>query len=333
MFLGIEEVGRGAWAGPMVVGAVVLGDVQIEGLNDSKKLTAKKREQLTVEIKKSARGIGVGWVSSTTIDKIGLSAALKLAARRAVAQIDCDYDQIIIDGTIRLIDDPRVSVLPRADGLISAVSAASIIAKVARDNYMAQLDRVFSGYGFTAHVGYGTAAHRKAIVKNGVLPIHRQSFAPVAEIASAGRTTRGRSSRPSSRGSSLTPSPSFVSPPSSGPTDAHNIVGHIAENVAAEYLVRQGHEIIEQNWKTKYCEVDIISMKDETVYFTEVKYRKIDRWGDGLDAITQKKENQMRFAAKFWLEKCAPRQKPNAKISVIALADDPPTVKKYIESI
>lgn len=179
MIVGIDEVGRGAWAGPMVVGAVLLGDVVIPGLTDSKKLTKKRREVLDIEIRKQALAIGLGWVSAKQIDTIGLSAALKLASRRALAHIKQEYKEIIIDGTIALIDDPRVTLLPKADLLIPSVSAASIVAKVARDNYMKHLDGVFPGYAFTAHVGYGTAAHRTAIETLGVTPLHRLSFAPL----------------------------------------------------------------------------------------------------------------------------------------------------------
>ena len=303
--LGVDEVGRGPWAGPMVVGAVVLGDTIIDGLNDSKKLSPKKRESFAIEIKKHALSIGIGWVSATTIDKIGLSSALKLAAKRAVAQIDCEYDEIIIDGTIKLIDDPRTSTLPKADGLISAVSAASIVAKVARDSYMKQLSKIWPKYGFDEHMGYGTKAHRQAISDNGVLPVHRQSFAPIG----------GRRKLPEN------------------PNETSVSIGNEAETVAAEYLLGKGHEIIARNWKTKYCEVDIISSKDNTLYFTEVKYRRDDRAGGGIDAINQKKENQMRFAAKFYLESNDLRDKVNAKLSAISLTGIPPTVETYIPDV
>jgi ribonuclease HII len=179
MIVGIDEVGRGAWAGPMVVGAVLLGDVTIPGLTDSKKLTKRQREVLDIQIRQQAVAIGLGWVSAKQIDTVGLSAALKLASSKAIAHIRQDYKEIIIDGTIALLDDPRVSLMPKADLLVPSVSAASIVAKVARDNYMKHLDSVFPGYNFTSHVGYGTATHRAAIESQGVTPLHRLSFAPL----------------------------------------------------------------------------------------------------------------------------------------------------------
>ncbi|HSW77660.1 MAG TPA: ribonuclease HII [Candidatus Chromulinivoraceae bacterium] len=181
MIVGIDEVGRGAWAGPLVVGAVLLASVPIEGLTDSKKLTRLQRERLNVEIRQKAAGIGLGWVSAKQIDRIGLSEALKLASRMAVAHIHTTYDEIIIDGTVKFIDDPRVRVMKKADLLVPSVSAASIVAKVARDNYMKHLDMIFPGYKFSGHVGYGTAAHRSAIDLLGVTPFHRLSYAPLVK--------------------------------------------------------------------------------------------------------------------------------------------------------
>lgn len=179
MIVGIDEVGRGAWAGPLVVGAVVLGDAKIEGLTDSKLLSRKRRESLDLVIKRSAISIGLGWVSAKAIDEIGLSNALKLASKRAISHIRCDYGEIIIDGTIKLIEDDRAVLMKKADLLVPAVSAASIVAKVARDNYMKYVGCIYDEYGFCDHVGYGTQTHRNAIEKKGVTPLHRLSFSPL----------------------------------------------------------------------------------------------------------------------------------------------------------
>jgi ribonuclease HII len=188
MILGIDEVGRGPWAGPLVIGAVVLGDGAIDGLTDSKKLTKKRREELDVIIRDAASGFGLGWVHAYEIDEIGLSAALVLATRRAVEQVTVPYHEIIIDGTINFLKDTSkaryVTTLTKADLLIPSVSAASIIAKVARDNYMIEQAAVYPEYKFESHVGYGTAAHREAIEKFGVTPLHRLSFAPLVKYQS-----------------------------------------------------------------------------------------------------------------------------------------------------
>jgi len=272
MILGIDEVGRGPWAGPLVVGAVVLGGTVIEGLTDSKKLSKKRREALNLLIREQAAGFGLGWVDSAELDEVGLSEGLKLATIRAVQQIKAPYQEIIIDGTINFLKETGkgkyVTTMPKADLLIPSVSAASIIAKVARDNFMAEQDSVYPGYGFTSHVGYGTAAHAAAINQLGITPLHRKSFAPIAKHIVEGPTSKS--------------------------------IGDEAENKVAEYLRAQGHEILERNWKTKWCEIDIISMKDRKVYFTEVKYRKTTTHGSGIAAITPKKLQQMAFAAEYY---------------------------------
>ena len=188
--LGIDEVGRGPWAGPLVVGACVLKE-PIEGLTDSKKLSPKRREILAKEIQAKAF-CGLGWVYAEELDKIGLSAALRKACRLAVKEVQAtgaNFNEIIIDGTINFLSDTALvhytQILPKADFLIPEVSAASIIAKVARDHYMQTVvAEKYPGYGFEKHVGYGTAAHKAAIAKLGVCPEHRHSFKPIADTLS-----------------------------------------------------------------------------------------------------------------------------------------------------
>ena len=273
--LGIDEVGRGPWAGPLVVGACVLGDAQIEGLTDSKKLTAKKREALAPIIQEKA-AVGLGWVSAKELDEIGMTAALCKACREAVKQIHVPFHEIIIDGTINFLRDTplasHVQVLTKADLLVPEVSAASIVAKVARDNYMYKLAEKYPGYGFEKHVGYGTAAHRKALEELGVCPEHRKSFRPIAEMLGIALAKKNPKS-----------------------TKAK---GNRGETAVCNYLVESGHEIVARNWKNKFCEIDIISKFNGVLCFTEVKYR---RAGAGLDAIDKKKLEKMRFAAEFYL--------------------------------
>lgn len=316
IILGIDEVGRGPWAGPLVVGAVVLGDTVIEGLTDSKKLSKKKREALDVLIRRDASGFGLGWVPSDEIDEIGLSAALRLATIRAVEQVKAPYHEIIIDGTINFLKETTkgqyVTTLAKADLLIQSVSAASIIAKVARDKYMASQDDIYPGYGFASHVGYGTATHRASIEELGVTPLHRLSFAPLAKY-------RGTVSRTVLLTTHQTPTRKTT-----------KSIGDTAENIAKEYLEEHGHTVLERNWKTKFCEIDIVSTKDETIYFSEVKYRKSTVQGGGLMAITPKKQQQMKFAAEYYVT--AKKLEDNSmKLVAIAMSGTPPEVKACLE--
>ena len=199
MILGIDEVGRGPWAGPLVVGAVVLPEgLEIPGLTDSKKLSAKKRQVLDVEIRAKALGWGLGWVQPDELDTVGLSAALRLATIRAVEAVNTPYHEIVIDGTINFLKETSkgryVTTMPKADFLVPAVSAASIIAKVARDSYMEAQEEAYPNYGFASHVGYGTAKHQQALLEYGVTPLHRRSFAPIAKLVGTSDETLPASS-------------------------------------------------------------------------------------------------------------------------------------------
>ena len=308
MILGIDEVGLGPFAGPICVGAVILGGYENSELRDSKKLSAKKREKLALEIKKRALDAQVGWASRLELDELGRNAALKLAARRAVAKVTHAYDKVIIDGTIPLIDDLRVMTMPKADAKVPEVSAASIIAKVARDLYMTKLAEKYPEYGFEKHMGYGTKQHRAALAKHGITPEHRLSYAPIAKLAGAQPTPRSQKKNTTK-------------------------VGSLAEAAAAEFLVQRGHEILARNWRTKLCEIDLVSQKSEMIYFTEVKYRRGDTHGDGLQAIDQRKERQMRLAAEIFLVRHQLDGRVDAVLSAIALSGQPPKVEKYLEKV
>ena len=180
--VGIDEVGRGCWAGPLVAGAVILGK-PIAGLNDSKLLSKNQREQLNIEIQDKALAIGLGWVDATTIDKVGITAAVKMAMQQALDAIAIDYDEVIIDGNLNfLIENPKTQAIIKADGSIASVSAASIVAKVARDNYMAEIVKDYPDYGFEKHVGYGTALHQAQLKLYGVSDLHRRSFKPIKAL-------------------------------------------------------------------------------------------------------------------------------------------------------
>lgn len=301
MILGIDEVGRGPYAGPLVIGACILGDWQnsenaewIEKLTDSKKLSAKRREELYALIKEKALATATGWVSGAEIDEIGLSEALRLATRRAVEQIQktkVPFSEIIIDGTMNFLAGTKlekyVSTLKKGDFLVKEISAASILAKVERDNYMAKLDAVYPEYGFGRHVGYGTAAHQKAMEEFGLTPEHRRSFRPVREIAENKITTKQLGDQ-------------------GGQMIANKItskqLGDLGEQVVMDYLEESGHEIVARNYKTKLFEVDIISRRRRALYFTEVKYRGDSDFGAGLDFIDQKKQQKMRLSVKGFME-------------------------------
>lgn len=180
MVVGIDEVGRGCWAGPLVAGAVALHQ-NIAGLKDSKVLTKLQRTRLSQEIYEHAAAVGLGWVSAQEVDALGLTEAVRLAMQRAVSQIELPFDEIIIDGSYNFMPtDPRAHAIVKADGSVPAVSAASIVAKVARDEWMCdQAAQDFPLYGFEKHVGYGTKLHRDMLQLHGVCSLHRLSYKPI----------------------------------------------------------------------------------------------------------------------------------------------------------
>jgi ribonuclease HII len=183
MTVGIDEVGRGCLAGPVCVAAVAWpNDANHEGLADSKKLTALKREVQAARIRREATCVGIGWASAAEIDALGMTKALKLAANKALSQIAEPFDEIIVDGRDSLVSDSRERRIIKADGSIPAVMAASIVAKVARDAYMHAMHLVYAEYQFMQHVGYATPTHRAMLHQFGPCQIHRRRFGTVKAL-------------------------------------------------------------------------------------------------------------------------------------------------------
>ena len=179
---GVDEVGIGPLAGPVVAAAVILHpEREIDGLNDSKQLTAKRREALSEEIKRNALAWAVAYASVQEIDRLNILRASHLAMNRAVSELATAPERIYVDGNKAPAMSAPVVAVVQGDKIIPQISAASIIAKVVRDKEMQRLDELYPEYGFGKHKGYPTKAHFKALADLGALPIHRASFAPVRE--------------------------------------------------------------------------------------------------------------------------------------------------------
>ena len=293
--LGIDEVGRGPLAGPLVVGAVILPEGKLEWiseLKDSKRLSAKKREKLSAIILAEAPATGLGWVSAAELDEIGISAALRLATRRAIEKIQAQhvpFSQIIIDGKINFLTgtslEEFVSTVVKADDLVKEVSAASIIAKVARDTYMKELAIKFPEYGFEKNAGYGTAAHLLALKEQGACTEHRRSFEPIRSMV----------------GFSHDETPDKYA----GKSVVKNttLLGRHGEAAVCGYLKRLGHKIIARNYRTKIYEIDIVSTFNDKIYFTEVKMRTSRDFGGGFATINKRKLQKMRMGAEDFLRR------------------------------
>lgn len=176
LIAGADEVGRGCLAGPLIVGMVVLPEGCELQVADSKLLSAKKRAVLAGLIRQQAAGWSLGRVEHTEIDELGLSAAIKLAYERALDGLGIIPDRLVIDGPQRIIGQDFVEPIVKADQKIACVAAGSIIAKVARDEWMQQQANVYPHYGFASNVGYGSAKHLAALKEYGPSAIHRKSF-------------------------------------------------------------------------------------------------------------------------------------------------------------
>ena len=183
LIAGVDEAGRGPLAGPVVAAAVILDDLQpIKGLADSKKLTALNRERLYDEIRAKALCCSIAEASVEEIDRLNILQATMLAMQRAVAGLRLKPTKVLVDGNRIPKLDMLAEAIVKGDSLIPAISAASILAKVHRDRWCAELHQRYPLYGFDGHKGYGTAQHLAALQAHGACPEHRKTFAPVTQV-------------------------------------------------------------------------------------------------------------------------------------------------------
>lgn len=178
--VGVDEVGRGSWAGPVVAAAVVLPEgIRVRGARDSKMLLPASRVKLARRIKQLAKAIGLGWASSDEVDQFGLTWAVRQSGLRALNGLGCSFDMVVLDGKHNyLATDHPAAAYVKADATCLSVACASIVAKVARDSYMHQMHKLYPDYDFVSNKGYGTPRHRQAI-KTMMSPIHRSSWKPL----------------------------------------------------------------------------------------------------------------------------------------------------------
>ena len=184
---GVDEAGRGPLAGPVVAAAVILDDLKpIPGLADSKTLSPRQRERLSAEIHARALCFSVAQASVEEIDRLNILQATLLAMRRAVMGLRLKPHKVLVDGNRLPTLDIVAEAVVQGDRKVPAISAASILAKVARDRWCLEIDAEYPAYGFAAHKGYGTAQHLLALQTHGATPWHRRSFSPVARVLSRG---------------------------------------------------------------------------------------------------------------------------------------------------
>lgn len=263
---GIDEVGRGPLCGPVVSAAVIMPkESKILYINDSKKLSRKKREELFEKIKKEACYIGIGVVDNERIDEINILNAAKESMIKAIDNLEVKPDYLIIDA-LSLDNNIKQESIIKADEKIYCVSAASIVAKCYRDSLMQKYAKEYPEYKWEKNMGYGTAEHMEAIEKLGLTPLHRKSFL---------KSKTGALSKKE---------------------------GNEYERVVCNYLKRKGYEILSRNYTTKFGEIDIISKEGSTVVFVEVKGRRENSLVSGFEAVDKKKRECIRKSSEIYIE-------------------------------
>lgn len=308
---GVDEAGRGPLAGPVVAGAVILPkDCEILYLNDSKKLSEKRREALYQEIREKAVAWNVGIASPETIDRINILQATYEAMRQAVGGLKVAPELLLNDAvTIPGLDIPQVPII-KGDGKSVSIAAASIMAKVTRDHMMEEYDRLFPEYGFARHKGYGTAAHIAAIREHGPCPIHRRTFIGkfVPEGAKGARAEGGSQSETGGQ--------------SRKENGNRRRTGAQYEALASVYLEQKGYEILERNWNHPLGELDLIARKGPVVAYCEIKYRGSDQYGSPLEAVDQRKQERIGRAAACHFAGIPGRENLTCRFDVIGIDGD-----------
>lgn len=262
LLCGVDEAGRGALAGPVVAAAIILKKEAknfIANVNDSKKFTEKKRKELYEKILTVAKDYAVGVVSAEEIDKINILNATMKAMEKAVGNLKTKPSFIIFDGNKKPETLIKSRCVVKGDSKSASIAAASIIAKVFRDELMKKLDEKYENYFFKNNKGYGTKKHYESILKFGITSQHRKTFL---------KNLKEKKFK------------------------IQNISGKIGEKICYAFLVKNGFNVICKNYKSRYGEIDLIAVKEDFIYFVEVKLRKEDCGyspGEAVDIKKQKK--------------------------------------------
>lgn len=271
LLCGVDEAGRGPLAGDVYAAAVILpSDCVIEGLNDSKKLTEKKREALFTEITQKAVCFSIASASVAEIEEINILNASLLAMQRAVAGLCVRPKLALIDGNRNTVfEGVHSKCLVKGDATSASIAAASILAKVARDRYITEMAELYPGYAFEKHKGYGTELHYQRLRELGASPIHRKSFLKSMDA------------------------------PKKSPKRKR---GDKAEEITCEYLKGKGYTILFRNFSCPFGEIDIIATKGEYICFVEVKALKEGSAILPREQVTKKKQERLQKAMYCWLE-------------------------------
>lgn len=298
---GVDEVGRGPLAGPVVAAAVILDNkVVIEGLNDSKKLSEKKRELLFEKINQTAQ-IGIGVVQAEEIEKINILNATHKAMKKALGSLRKIPEKVLIDG-YGLPDQfiPNEGII-KGDETVDCIMAASIVAKVTRDRLMNQYDIIFPEYGFKQHKGYGTPQHLKQLEIHKASLIHRKTFSPVKEFL-----------------------------PTIKWLQENRLIGPWGERLAALKYLSSGYKIISMNYNCPPLgEIDIIAESESEIIFAEVKTSAGKTLGSVEEQVNLTKLNRLNGAIKSYLTQYEINKDIRLDVFAVTISKNGPSVKHY----
>jgi ribonuclease HII len=349
--VGIDEVGRGPWAGPVVAAAVSFPPEvdldRLQGLNDSKQLPERRREELAERIREEAFAVGIGYASPKEIDRLDIEKATFVAMARALEDAGLAPDLALVDGH----RDPRLGCVTqcvvKGDCVSASIAAASILAKTHRDNHMVLLGGEEDPWGFSHNKGYGTEYHQRALNVFGVCEEHRRSFQPVAArlwddpapsnefLAMWSELFRARSDRDwEDLGIAIAAAATFLETNEAWLLshrlqagllirESNNIAknlrkkGSFHETAVLGYLEKRGYTLLEKNFQTRAGEIDLIAREEQTIVFIEVKMRAGDGFGSGAEAVDSRKRKRMIAAARNYLASLA--EERDCRFDVIAL--------------
>ena len=300
LIAGVDEAGRGPLAGPVVAAAVILPkNHKIEGLADSKKLTPKKREKLFDEIKAVSQ-VGIGIVSHKTIDQINILQGTFKAMRKALGRLSKKPEKALIDGFSLPEQVIKNEGIIGGDSKVESISAASIVAKVTRDQIMKNMDPIFPEFGFAQHKGYGTKQHMEALKKFKATPIHRKPFRPVKENMPNIRWLK-----------------------------SSKLIGKLGEQLVALKYFNNGYQIIKMNHIcSHYGEINIITEKNGQLIFIEViTATKDQKLGSDLK-LDQSKLQKLKSAIHYYLSELGEEKDVRLDISSVMIGKNP-IIKSY----
>ena len=305
LICGVDEAGRGPLAGPVFAAAVILScDCLIDGLNDSKKLSEKKRDLLFGQITQRAVDFGIGISSPVEIDEVNILNATFLAMNRAVDSLKVTPDMALVDGN----RDPGLKCSSRCivggDFKSASIAAASILAKVGRDRYMLKMSKVYPQYDFHKHKGYGTRLHYEKLNENGPSEIHRRSFLKKWEAEN------NKSDKPLQNCDA-------AALKRIGPDSRER--GILGEGIASDFLKSCGYTFLESNFRSYLGEIDLIVRDEKHIVFVEVKLRKNADFAHALEYVGKEKQRKIIATASFWLSSNKSKLQPRFDVIEVYL--------------